>query len=121
DLDRGGSVPVFGGYKGLCVSLVVEILAGGLSAATTSSAVARQRHALDRPMQCAQMFLAFDPLAFGVGDLGSVARELERAVTAAYDATPADVYFPGQLEANSARSAAAGIALPGAVVEDLGL
>ncbi|GAA3171463.1 Ldh family oxidoreductase [Nonomuraea salmonea] len=37
ELDRGGSIPLFGGYKGLCVTLIVEILAGGRSRAGGSA------------------------------------------------------------------------------------
>lgn len=127
DLDRGGSVPVFGGsgtgYKGLCVAVITEVLAGMLGGATISPRVNKQRQHPDRAMGCSQLFLGFSPAAFLAGDITELSADLMNAVAGAYgqDGPPA-VYFPEQLEQlRSKESAERGIQVPLALAAQLGL
>jgi LDH2 family malate/lactate/ureidoglycolate dehydrogenase len=119
DLDRGGSVPVFGGHKGLCVAAVVEVLAGGLVDGRSSARVHKQRAEPQRAMECAQLFVGFAAGALG-GDPERCVDELQGAVAAAYDAAPAPPWFPEQLEQERARRHAAGVPLPMPLAAELG-
>jgi LDH2 family malate/lactate/ureidoglycolate dehydrogenase len=99
-LDKGGMIPVFGGYKGLGVHLIVEILAGMVAGNTTSTRVHKQRSELDQAMQCSQLFIGLDPARFGIEDTNIFIRELCAAVMNGYSADDLpSVYFPDQLEA----------------------
>jgi LDH2 family malate/lactate/ureidoglycolate dehydrogenase len=127
DLDRGGSVPVFGGsatgYKGLCVAVITEVLAGMLAGATISPRVNKQRQHPELAMGCSQLFIGFSPGAFLAGDITELTTALMNAVAGAYgQAGPPAVYFPEQLEQlRTKESAEQGIRVPGAVAAQLGL
>jgi LDH2 family malate/lactate/ureidoglycolate dehydrogenase len=121
-LDSGGAVPVFGGYKGLGVSVIVEVLAGMLAGATISPLVHKQRQEPERAMDCSQMFIGFDPAAFAGGDLAALGERLRAAVAAGYGGTAPEIYFPEQQERRRERAAAtAGVSLPLALATTLGL
>jgi LDH2 family malate/lactate/ureidoglycolate dehydrogenase len=125
-LDRGGAVPVFGGtataHKGLCVTVLVEVLAGMLAGATVSPLVRKQRQHPESVMGCSQLFLGFDADAFLAGDLDALTEALMGAVADSYAHARPDVWFPEQQEqARTAESASGGIPLPNSVVELLGL
>jgi LDH2 family malate/lactate/ureidoglycolate dehydrogenase len=127
DLDRGGSVPVFGGtatgYKGLCVTVIAEVLAGMLAGATISPRVNKQRQHPELAMGCSQLFIGFSPAAFAAGDITELAGALRDAVASAYGkAGPPAVYFPEQREQlRTARAAGEGIEIPPALAVSLGL
>lgn len=97
-LDDGGAVPVFGGHKGLAVSLMVEVLAGVIGGGVTSRGVNRQRLFPARVMNCAQLFLGLHPAAFGVGDPAPFVDELRRSVREGYADDPPEPWFPEQAE-----------------------
>jgi LDH2 family malate/lactate/ureidoglycolate dehydrogenase len=121
-LDSGGAVPVFGGHKGLGVSVIVEVLAGMLAGATISPLVHKQRQEPDRAMDCSQMFVGFDPAAFDAGDLAALGERLHAAVAAGYRGDPPEVYFPEQQERRREKAAAAdGVSVPLALATALGL
>jgi len=121
-LDSGGAVPVFGGYKGLGVSVIVEVLAGMLAGATISPLVHKQRQEPDRAMDCSQLFVGFDPAAFDAGDLAVLGERLRTAVAAGYRGNLPEVYFPEQQERRRERAAATiGVSVPLALATTLGL
>jgi LDH2 family malate/lactate/ureidoglycolate dehydrogenase len=99
DLDAGGAVPVFGDYKGLAISVMVEILAGILGGSTVSPLVSRQRHVPDQAMGCSQLVIGIrmsDEVSSGRG--AYLLSRLRRAVDASYDSTPPAIRFPEQQE-----------------------
>jgi LDH2 family malate/lactate/ureidoglycolate dehydrogenase len=109
-IDRGGAVPVFGGHKGLGVSLLIELLVGCLATGHGSAAIKKQRRYPDEPMGCGQLFLGFSPAAFAGADPDAVVRELQDAVAGAYREPPARPWFPEQLEEDAtARAEQTGI------------
>ncbi|MEU6020733.1 Ldh family oxidoreductase [Micromonospora sp. NPDC047134] len=121
ELDLGGSIPVFGDYKGLCVTLIAEILAGVLGGHTVSPRVAKQRKYPDRPMNCSQLFIGLGLDAFGAPPVDLLLDQLQEAVSAGHDQQPARPFFPDQLETDAAAAAhAGGISVPAAVAEALG-
>lgn len=121
-LDAGGAVPVFGTYKGLGVSVIVEVLAGMLAGGTISSLVHKQRQEPERAMDCAQMFIGFDPEAFGAADLPALTERLRGTVEASYGQCVPEVYFPEQQERRREREAAErGVSVPAAVAAQLHL
>jgi LDH2 family malate/lactate/ureidoglycolate dehydrogenase len=123
DLDRGGSVPVFGGYKGLCTSLLVEVLAGALAGGRVSPDVAKQRAQPAQVMGCSQLFVGFSPAHLGGGgiDLSLFVQRLRSAVLAGHDGPPARPWFPDQLEEDHAADVEAhGVSVPPAVLAELG-
>lgn len=121
DLDAGGSVPVFGGHKGLAVALIVEVLAGMLGAGTVSPNVHRQRAEPAKPMECGQLFIGLDPVAFGDPPLASLTDQLAAAVRAGYLAEPAGPYLPEQAElACTERADRDGVDVPRALCDELG-
>lgn len=121
-LDAGGAVPVFGEYKGLCVSIITEVLAGMLAGATISPKVYKQRQYPARPMGSAQLFLGFSPDAFLAGDLTTLGAQLVTAIAGSYGDAPPLVYFPEQQEQQKVRDAHAhGLPLASSVAHVLGL
>ncbi|WP_084963701.1 Ldh family oxidoreductase [Thermoactinospora rubra] len=121
DLERGGSVPVFGGYKGLGVTVMAEVLAGMLGGHTISPRVAKQRKHLDRPMNCSQLFVGLSLDGFGLPAADKLIDELRQAVVDGYDEDPPMPYFPDQKEAMStARAEREGIPVAAAVADALG-
>lgn len=115
-LASGGSVPVFGGYKGLCISLIVELLAGALAADTISPRVTKQRAHPDQPMGCAQLFVGFSPRHFGMPNLDAAIEGLRAAVGGSYDRPP-DIWFPDMMEDAAEQATASAIELPAALVD----
>jgi len=100
DLDSGGAVPLFGGYKGLGLSIMIELLAGVVAGHTVSPMVNRQRAHLDRPMHCSQFFIGVNPSSFAVDSLEPFIEQLHDAVRSSYEnQPPSRVYFPDQQEA----------------------
>jgi LDH2 family malate/lactate/ureidoglycolate dehydrogenase len=121
-LDAGGAVPVFGGYKGLGVSLIVEVLAGMLAGQTVSPLVHKQRQQPGTPMNCSQLFLGLHPPAFQATGLDELTGILLDSVGAGYDGHPPEVYLPEQQERRRTRSAEArGVSLPAGLARRLGL
>ncbi|MEV4476931.1 Ldh family oxidoreductase [Nonomuraea sp. NPDC049504] len=122
ELDRGGSIPLFGGYKGLCVTLIVEILAGALAGGRVSPDVAKQRKLPDTVMGCGQLLIGVSaahvsgrepPHAF----LGT----LREAVRAGYDEPPPRPWFPDQVEEDTAADVRRhGAPVPVTVLRELG-
>ncbi|MGC5009250.1 Ldh family oxidoreductase [Streptosporangium sp. DT93] len=124
-LDRDGSIPLFGGYKGLCVTLVAEILAGALAGRRVSPDVGKQRRHLDRVMGCSQLFVGFSARHFAPegdhGELSGLVQRLREAVLAGHAAEPARPWFPDQPEEDHAADADAhGVEVPASVLDDLG-
>lgn len=122
DLDDGGSVPVFGGHKGLGVSLMIEVLAGMLVAGTVSPLVRRQRHSPAEIMGCSQLFLGFRADLFGQAGAHQLLRVLSEAVENGYgdDGAP-DPFFPEQYEQSCTDAAhTTGIPVPSSLVAELG-
>jgi LDH2 family malate/lactate/ureidoglycolate dehydrogenase len=100
DLDSGGAVPVFGGYKGLGLSMMIELLAGAVAGHTISPVVNRQRAHPDKPMHSSQFFIGINPSSFAVDSLEPFIEQLDHAVRSSYeDQPPRPVYFPDQQEA----------------------
>ncbi|MFB4306219.1 Ldh family oxidoreductase [Actinomadura sp. GTD37] len=121
DLERGGSVPVFGDYKGLCVTLITEVLAGMLGGGTVSPLVAKQRAQPDRPMNCGQFFIGLSPGAFGLEQTGKLLGVLHDAVVDGHTGDPPSPYFPDQPEAAATRAALEhGVPVPAPVAAALG-
>lgn len=118
-LAEGGSVPLFGGYKGLCVSLIVELLAGALAADTISPQVHKQRVSPERPMGCSQLFVAFSPSHFGMPDMESALDGLRAAVMRSYVEPLPDLWFPDQMEDTTMAATEDEIDLPSALAEYL--
>ncbi|MET7622714.1 Ldh family oxidoreductase [Streptomyces sp. NPDC005408] len=121
DLDSGGSVPVFGGYKGLGVLLIVEVLAGILAGATVSPLVNRQRHQMDLPMGCSQLFIGFDSQLFGATDTARLIDVIANAVHEGYEGIPPHPFLPEQYELSHSEAARKqGISVPDALAAELG-
>ncbi|WP_030905234.1 Ldh family oxidoreductase [Streptosporangium amethystogenes] len=125
DLEKGGSVPVFGDYKGLCVTLIAEVLAGILGGQTVSPLVVKQRAEPGRPMGCTQLFVGLSTTAFGLDaertSIDKLVQILRDAVVAGYPGQPPTPYFPDQAEAAwTARAHETGIPIPAAVATALG-
>ncbi|MGW5685412.1 Ldh family oxidoreductase [Nonomuraea sp. NPDC003754] len=121
DLEQGGSVPLFGGYKGLCVTVIAEVLAGMLGGHTISPLVGKQRKRPGRPMNCSQLFIGLSPAAFGLDEIDTLIEALRVAVTAGYAGGAPEPHFPDQLEAaHTSHSRAEGLRVPRAVADALG-
>ncbi|MEU2060337.1 Ldh family oxidoreductase [Streptomyces sp. NPDC013455] len=131
-LDQGGSIPLFGDYKGLCITLIAEILAGGLAGGLVSPDVARQVTRTGEVMRCAQLFVGFSVRHFtdpavrsdapaAPAGLGALVTQLRDAVEAGHDTVPERPYFPDQLEETKAEHAEKqGLELPASIVTALG-
>ncbi len=120
ELERGGSIPVFGGHKGLCTAVIAEVLAGVLGGATVSPLVAKQRAHPEQVMGCAQMFIGISLRSFPC-DPAALIGVLRRAVRDSYETEPEDPWFPDQYEErNEATAGNEGIAVPSAVATALG-
>ncbi|WP_405117529.1 Ldh family oxidoreductase (plasmid) [Phaeobacter sp. BS23] len=105
-LDDGGMIPVFGGYKGLGIHLILELLAGVLAAGMTSGRVHKQRKELGAPMECSQLFMAINPSKFGREELDHYIAELMEMVADGYgNRTPPDIQFPDEQEARATAAA----------------
>ncbi len=121
-LDQGGAVPVFGDHKGLCVSIIVEVLAGMLGGHTVSPLVHKQRHEPETPMGCAQLFIGLYPPAFFVDDLGRLSDTLVSAVARGYLGEIPEVFFPEQQEQHrTATAEELGVLVPSGLAAQLGL
>lgn len=127
-LDQGGSIPLFGGYKGLCMTLIAEILAGALAGGRVSPDVAKQVAKPDQVMRCAQLFVGFSirhltgrPDLPDTKDVGELVDRLRAAVLSGYpDSEPLRPWFPDQREEDNAKRADAdGIVIPTAVLAEL--
>lgn len=118
DLDAGGCVPVFGGHKGLCLALIVEVLAGILAGDTVSPLVSKQRQQPAQPMGCSQFVLVLDHAAFGLTDPAALHDRLEQSVRDGYDVPP-DLHYPEQFERANTALAGQGIPLSDGVLEVL--
>lgn len=118
DLDAGGSVPVFGDHKGLCVALIIEVLAGMLAGGTVSPRVHKQRQEPETPMGCSQLLVVLDPAAFGALDLSGLHDILEASVRAGYDDPPTP-HYPEQKERAAEQRHAEGVEVAEAVLEVL--
>lgn len=120
DLDTGGSVPVFGGYKGLGISIIAEVLAGMLGGHTISPLVNKQRKHWEKSMDCSQLFIGFSVDAFGLHSLDHLLQRLHSAVVDGYVEIPKKPYFPNQMEEISTKRAyETGISIPRKTVEEL--
>jgi hypothetical protein len=76
DFDAGGSIPLFGGYKGLGISLIAEIMAGALAGGRVSPDVAKQRKRPAQVMRCSQLLIGVAAGHFDVtGDRTQLARD----------------------------------------------
>ncbi|MDF5757685.1 Ldh family oxidoreductase [Spongiactinospora sp. TRM90649] len=121
DLERGGSVPVFGGYKGLGVTIMAEVLAGMLAGQTISPLVAKQRKHPEQPMNASQLFIGLSLDAFGLTAPGKLVDALREAVADGYAGDPPMPYFPDQKEAaGTARARREGISVAPGVADALG-
>ena len=132
ELDQEGSIPLFGGYKGLCVTLIAEILAGALAGGRVSPDVARQVSKLDQVMRCAQLFIGLSVKHFagrenldGLHDPSQLEQLVDRlrgAVLSGYTGAPPErPWFPDQREHDhAARADADGVTIPATVTVELG-
>ena len=132
ELDQGGSIPLFGGYKGLCITLIAEILAGGLGGGLVSPDVARQVARTGEVMRCSQLFVGFSVRHFtdpavrtdapaAPIELADLVAQLRGAVEAGHNEVPVRPYFPDQLEEMKAeQTEKAGLELPASIVTALG-
>jgi LDH2 family malate/lactate/ureidoglycolate dehydrogenase len=112
DLDRGGSVPIFGGHKGVCIAVIVEVMAGMLGGGTVSPLVGRQRERPAEPTGCSQLFVGFALPAFGAPDIAELSTLLRNVVAA-----DAATGFPEDAEQAAWAASASGIDLPDALIE----
>jgi LDH2 family malate/lactate/ureidoglycolate dehydrogenase len=64
-LDTGGAVTALGGYKGIALSCMIDMLTAVPAAGTASPNVVRQRLSNSSPTAACQSILALDPAAFG--------------------------------------------------------
>lgn len=121
DLDKGGSIPLFGQYKGLGVSIIAEVLAGMLGGKTISPYVNKQRKYPNLPMNCSQLFIGISKYAFELEEMDSFIQGLKNAVLDGYSEPPKDPFFPNQVELNhSLKVKEQGIVLPYQLVKDMG-
>ncbi|MFI9504928.1 Ldh family oxidoreductase [Nocardia sp. NPDC052566] len=124
DLDSGGAIPLFGGYKGLCVTLIVEVLAGILAGQRISPQVAKQRKQPETTMGCSQMFIGFSAAHFGAepADLvDDLIDQAQAAVLSGHDRPPARPWFPDQMERDhTAQAERDGVTIPATVCAELG-
>lgn len=131
-LDQGGSIPLFGDYKGLCVTLIAEILAGVLAGGRVSPDIAKQGKQPRKVMGSGQLFVGFSvphlteqpkraDLPAPV-EVGALIGRLRAAVQAGYDVSPPPwPWFPDQREAAGAeRADTRGVNIPLAVLAELG-
>jgi LDH2 family malate/lactate/ureidoglycolate dehydrogenase len=124
-LDAGGSIPLFGGYKGLCVTLIVEILAGALAGGLVSPQVSKQRKQPGAVMRCSQLFVGFAVGSFAAADgrptVPALVQALRQAVLDGYGSPPTEPWFPDQAERGHTELAhSAGVPVPTAVIDELG-
>ncbi|WP_174184509.1 Ldh family oxidoreductase [Nocardia barduliensis] len=123
-LDAGGSIPLFGGYKGLCITLVVEILAGALAGGLVSPQVSKQRKQPGAVMRCSQLFVGFAVERFAAGGeptVPALVQLLRQAVLDGYGSPPTEPWFPDQAEHRHTELAySAGVPVPTAVLDELG-
>ncbi|MFF7940249.1 Ldh family oxidoreductase [Nocardia gamkensis] len=124
-LDAGGSIPLFGGYKGLCVTLIVEILAGALAGGLVSPQVGKQRKQPSAGMRCSQLFVGFAVESFAATDgrptVPALVQALGQAVLDGYGLPPTEPWFPDQAERRHTELArSAGVPVPTAVIDELG-
>jgi len=132
ELDQGGSIPLFGDYKGLCITLIAEILAGGLGGGLVSPDVVRQVTRTGEVMRCSQLFVGFSVRHFtdpavridaptAPTELADLVAQLRGAVEAGHDEVPPRPYFPDQSEEMKAEQAEKeGLELPASIVTALG-
>ncbi|WP_182900235.1 Ldh family oxidoreductase [Microbispora sp. H10830] len=125
DLDRGGSIPLFGGYKGLCVTLLAEILAGAVAGRRVSPDVGKQRKHPEQVMGCSQLFIGLSARHLGpAGEpeaLDGFVDRLRAAVLDGHATRPARPWFPDQPEEDHAAEADAhGVEVPASVLAELG-
>lgn len=120
-LDAGGAVPVFGGYKGLAVSIIIEVMAGLLGGHTVSPLVSRQRHAPELVMGCSQFVLGVRrPHELRGCDVTELLQVLSRAVSESYSHEQPEFSFPEQRERSSFDfSARHGVPISRTVLADL--
>ncbi len=123
-LDAGGSIPLFGGYKGLCITLVVEILAGALAGGLVSPQVSKQRKQPGAVMRCSQLFVGFAVERFAADrepTVPALVQVLRQAVLDGYGSPPTEPWFPDQAERRHTELAhSAGVPVPTAVLDELG-
>lgn len=120
DLDNGGCIPIFGGYKGLGISIIAEVLAGMLAGNTISPEVKKQRKFPDTSMGCSQLFIGLSKEAFGIRDIDLLIENLEKYILEGYMEKPKEPYFPNQVELEHAkRVKESGIILPRKLIEIL--
>lgn len=120
DLDAGGSIPVFGGYKGLCMTIIVEVLAGMLGGKIVSPLVNKQRKHWNKPMNCSQLFIGFSLETFGLIKLDDLIETLHNAIVESYPTPPKPPYFPNQAEMiHAERVFTSGISIPHKLAEEL--
>ena len=94
-LEHGGAIPLFGGYKGLCVHLITEILGGMLGGDTISTRVNLQLQKPELIVDGSQMFLGFSIQDFGTSDAKGLLAELYTAIESGYGGNPPTRHFPG--------------------------
>jgi len=114
---NGGAMLTFGGHKGSALSTMVELLAGPLIGDLTSiDSLAVDAGEGGTPCH-GELILAFDPAAFGLGDLqGDQARaeRLFETITGQGARLPSQRRFEAR-----ARSVAHGVALPRALYSEV--
>jgi LDH2 family malate/lactate/ureidoglycolate dehydrogenase len=125
DFDAGGSIPLFGGYKGLGISLIAEIMAGALAGGRVSPDVAKQRKRPAQVMRCSQLLIGVAAGHFDVTGRRSAPHELvdrlRQAVFEGYHSSPGRPWFPDQLEEdNSERADLYGVPVALSLLDELG-
>jgi (2R)-3-sulfolactate dehydrogenase (NADP+) len=79
---NGGSMLPAGGYKGVTLALVVEVLAAALTASLPSAEAGSLTQDDGKPAGVGQLFIALQPAAFGAGEFGERVSDLCRSITA---------------------------------------
>lgn len=117
---RGGFVMPLGGAKGYGLSLMVDLLTGGLTGAGCMAKIGSLHHALDRPQNVSFSLLAIDPEAFGGGFFDVVEQVADWVHTCPPAAGVSEVVLPGEFEARTkAQRLKEGISVPAKIVEEI--
>lgn len=111
----GGALLPFGGHKGSSISMMVELLAGGLAGGAFSFEVDRSAHPGAQTSRSGQTLLLVDPeRVFGPGYAARVEALVQGLRGAGQERLPGD-----RRHAARARAAAEGIAIPAKTLAEL--
>ena len=115
DINRGGVLLPFGGYKGYGFSIMVESLAGILSGAALLKDIHAWNHNPNASGDVGHCFVAINPklINFALDISAQAERMIEQLAEAKKAPGASRIYFPGQIENEKEEEALKiGIALP---------